>query len=250
MFHKFSTFIKRVNFIYMETHIECMGVSMSTTKAQEEEKPPDYLMWVGGKYYTIQSFIREAKEMGVSRRVPIIPDIVFGKTRIFFISDVDENDPCVEIKTVSHKKSIDELKRYRTYRIKRKCKQTPKVFGYFIPTGILVPGEVGKNLFEKYRDRLVLVPATAIYLVPLRGCGRLVIGAIYLVDGQTLKEIYEALKMDPDQRVKDLMITGSTFQEINPPIQAQGVKRFRGLKRVDGDAILSGKPVTEWWVEE
>jgi hypothetical protein len=214
------------------------------------EKPKDYISWIGGKYYTIQSFIEEAKRMGVSRRVPIIPDIEFGKSRIFFISDVDESDPCVEIKTVNHKKSIDELKRYRTYRIKKKCKTTPKVFGYFIPTGIVVPGKVEKNLFEKYRDRLVPVPVTTVYLVPIRGCGRLVIGARYLVDGLTLREIYSALKTDPDTRVKDIMVTGSTFKEINPPIQALGLKRFRGLKRVDGDKILSGRPVEDWWVNQ
>ena len=214
------------------------------------EKPKDYLSWVGGKYYTIQSFIKEAKEIGVSRRVPVIPELEFGKSRIFFVSDVDESDPCVEIKTVSHKKSIDELKRYRTYRIKKKCKPTPKVFGYFIPTGIVVPGEVEKKLFEKYRDRLVPVPVTTIYLVPIRGCGRLVLGARYLVDGLTLREIYNALKTEPEERIRDLMITGSTFKEINPPIPAPGLKKFRGLKRVDGDKILSGRPVEEWWINQ
>lgn len=208
----------------------------------------DYLSWVGGRYYTIQSFVKECQTMGVSRRIPVVPELEFGKTRIFFASDVDEGDPCVEIRVVKHKKSVDELKRFRTFRVKKKCKPTPKVFGYFVPTGIMIPGKARRAILDKYKDRIIEIPIEAVSSVPLRGCGRLVVGALYLVDGLTLQEIYKILGTDPDVKVKELMVLGSTFKTIDPPVLALGLKRFRGLMRVDGDAILARKPVETWWV--
>jgi hypothetical protein len=208
----------------------------------------DYLSWVGGRYYTIQSFIKECQTMGVSRRIPVVPELEFGKSRIFFVSDVDEGDPCVEIRVVKHKKSPGELKRFRTFRVKKKCKPTPKVFGYFVPTAIMVPGATRRAINEKYRDKIVEIPVEAVDGVQLRGCGKLVIGAIYLVDGLTLQEIYRALRTDPDLRVRELIVGGSTFRVIDPPVPAPGLKRFRGLIRVDGNAILARKPVEAWWV--
>lgn len=45
------------------------------------EDPKVGLMWVGEKYYTPQSFIFEAKKMGVSKRIAHFPkDLEFGKT--------------------------------------------------------------------------------------------------------------------------------------------------------------------------
>jgi hypothetical protein len=208
----------------------------------------DYLSWVGGRYYTIQSFVRECQTMGVSRRIPVVPELEFGKSRIFFVSDVDEGDPCVEIRVVKHKKSPDELKRFRTFRVRRKCRSTPKVFGYFVPTGIMIPGKARRAILDKYRDRIVEIPIEAVGRVQLRGCGKLIIGALYLVDGLTLQEVYRALRTDPDLRVKELVVEGSTFRVIDPPVLAPGLKRFRGLMRVNGDAILARRPAEAWWV--
>lgn len=39
--------------------------------------PPDgahYLLWVGKKYYSTESFLKEAMEMGISKRIPNIPE--------------------------------------------------------------------------------------------------------------------------------------------------------------------------------
>ena len=48
-------------------------------------KPIDIIMWVGEEHYTVGSFIREAEQMGVSKRIPrtAIPEgIVPGQSRI------------------------------------------------------------------------------------------------------------------------------------------------------------------------
>lgn len=45
----------------------------------------DLLMWVGKEYYTVTEYIKEAKTMGVSKRIPskMIPEITPGKSRLF-----------------------------------------------------------------------------------------------------------------------------------------------------------------------
>lgn len=51
--------------------------------------PPDdtaYIMLVGDKFYTPESFLKEAQEMGVSKRVAFIPqEFEMGKTIIYLI---------------------------------------------------------------------------------------------------------------------------------------------------------------------
>ena len=50
-----------------------------------EGKPIDVIMWAGEEHYTVGSFIREAEQMGVSKRIPAtaIPEgIVPGQSRI------------------------------------------------------------------------------------------------------------------------------------------------------------------------
>ena len=45
---------------------------------------PAYIMLVGEKYYTPESFLEEAQTMGISKRIPFIPrDLELGKTVIY-----------------------------------------------------------------------------------------------------------------------------------------------------------------------
>lgn len=214
----------------------------------EKESRNDYLMWIGGRYYTIQSFIQEARTQGVCRRIPFIPQIEYGKTRIFLIHDIDEKDSCVEIKRVYHYHDIREIKKLRTFRIKKKCSPTPKVFGYFIPRGILVVGRhfelegILEELFK--RGYLFILPEEEVYSLPSRGCGYLKSGAKYLVDSATLKTVSKYL------RDSFIGVVGEKedFYLIDPPIPAP-LKRFRGLMKVNGDAILARRPVEEWWIK-
>jgi hypothetical protein len=202
-------------------------------------------MWVGGSYYTIQSFTDEAMRMGVCRRVPFIPRIKAGETRIFLIHDVDEKDPNVEIKKIDHKKSDRELKRFRSFKVKRKSEMVPKVFGYFIPSGIMLVGEDFKKVMDKLPDKSVIVSSPIANKVERRGCGFLAIGGIYLVDPRTMQTIFDIAHKE----CKQGFLKGQGLQLIEPPIPAR-VPRFRGLKRVNGDAILARRPVEEWWIKD
>lgn len=58
-------------------------------EAPKEAKPVDILMWVGSQHYpTIDHFVAEAREHGVSKRVGKLPrDLVPGKSRIFLAHD-------------------------------------------------------------------------------------------------------------------------------------------------------------------
>jgi hypothetical protein len=204
----------------------------------------DYLMWVGGKFYTIQSFIEEARRMGVCRRVPVIPRIIAGETRIFLIHDVDETDPNIEVKTVKHKKADRDLKKYRSFTVKRKGEVTPKIFGYFVPSGLMVVGEDFKKIMSKLPDKTVIVSSSLASRVEKRGCGFLATGGIYLVDPKTMQMIFDIAHKE----CKEGFLRGSELQLIDPPIPVK-IPRFRGLKRVNGDAILERKPVEEWWIQ-
>ena len=43
-------------------------------------------------------------------------------------------------------------------------------------------------------------------------------------------------------------ISRKYYTIINPLIQAPGLKKFRGLNRVNRDKILDRKPIEEWWI--
>ncbi len=93
-----------------------------------------FVQWVGGSYYTIESFIQEGKEIGVMRRVPYIPDFAPMQTRVYLIHDVTEMVPGA-VERIEHKKPVEELKKFRSFRVYQRIH--PVVFGYFVPVGIV-----------------------------------------------------------------------------------------------------------------
>ncbi len=104
-----------------------------------------YLQWVGGSYYTIESFIDEAKEIGIMRRIPWIPEFNPLKTKVYLVHDVTEKVPGA-IETMEHKKSLSELKRYRALRVRARIH--PVIFGYFNPVGIVIFAEDKEEVVE------------------------------------------------------------------------------------------------------
>lgn len=206
---------------------------------KQEERSYDYLAWIGGRYYTIESFIEEAKKIGVSKRVPYIPKFIPGKTRIFLVHDITKKDPNIIIRRVQQKKP--DRKKWRTFRIKKKGPTTPYVFGYFIPTGILISCRAARTIAEhlKKKYNIVEVPFEKINNVE-RGCGYLKEGGMYLMDD---KAFMEALKMV--EEMKEIGFIKGGFTELNPWIPVPGLKRFRALKKIDGEKLLKEGKVVE-----
>lgn len=106
----------------------------------------DWLHWIGNSHYSISSFIKEAREMGVSRRVQpkMLRNMEWGD-RVFCAS---------------------RLPGYKS----------PVVFGYFIleeVMGVKID-EMPDDLKAKVKN---VDPGPAIFLE--RGCGVLVVGAFY-----------------------------------------------------------------------
>ena len=70
-------------FAMFMNHFDCQDEFKPCLMCQPSKQKKYGLMWVGEAYYTPESFIREAKELGVSKRIPYIPkELKIGITPI------------------------------------------------------------------------------------------------------------------------------------------------------------------------
>lgn len=181
-----------------------------------EPKPADFLQWVGGSYYTINSFIAEAKKMGVCKRVPMLPrGVVVGKSRVFLAHDQNALEQKVKIRG------------------------SGRIFAYFIVRGISYVVKQGTNIPEALKERGI----TEFEYVEggfgsqdERGCGSLNIGGTYLLGEEDMKKCADLAKSGTVE---------GRIHVLNPPIEV-GLKRFRGFKCIDGDSLLAGEPEGVW----
>ena len=114
----------------------------------------DYLLWVGWTSYpTIKEFVKEANELGVSRRISKIPvGMVLGKTRVFLAHDEGETGDAV-------------------------------ILGYYVPTKIeLIVFDQTTEVEPKLKKIVTPVTLDEASVEPLRGCGRREdVDALYLI---------------------------------------------------------------------
>jgi len=189
------------------------GTGANRTTDRGISKALDILQWVGARFYTIESFIKEAERYGVCKRVNGLPvDITIGKSRVFLIHDTSEEDK------------------------KAKKRGVPRVFGYFTIQSILVVG--AKDIAEREGIKIQRVAEAEIGSFERRGCGLLQIGGTYLVSDEDMKKLQKHADMAKGQ-----------LQTITPPIEVPELKRFRGYKYVDGDAILNRLPIDQWTIK-
>lgn len=177
------------------------------SEEKKEIVPLDVIMWVGRRYYTIESFIEEAKRVGACKRIQGLPrDIKVGKSRVFLIHDTGEEEK------------------------KAKERGQARVFAYYTIQGIMVVGAKEKMEAEGIKpidyDRAVTMSE--------RGCGKLVSGGMYLVSEEDMEKIQKYADMAKGQ-----------ITVIDPPILT-ALKRFRGYKYVLGNNILEAHP-EDWW---
>ena len=146
---------------------------MSTSKNNKPKKeevqapaePAHFLSFIGGNFYTKESFINEAATLGVSRRMPshhIPADLVCGKSRIY-------------VATGGERKAGSE-------------KPMAEVFGYFVPNAVefiaSTDGKPGK-MYAEVIASLKLRPDSriidTIHGESQRGCGYRKEGGTYIV---------------------------------------------------------------------
>ena len=208
-------------------------------QAKQTGRPLDILMWVGGRYYTIESFIEEARRLGCCRRVPNIPkECVLGVSRVFLVHDISERDASDQLKIRKVKRRGEKFT--RTFRVRGK-RPTPRVFGYFTISGITFVSDGKMDISEELKKAGVKVyDYDNTGFAEQRGCGFVKVGGTYIVDEVQLGRL-ENLK------IKDIR---GGFIPINPPIYVPGLKRFRGWKYVYGDNILNRQPISTWFPEK
>lgn len=164
-----------------------------------KRKPKIWLHWIGNAHYSVANFIKEARKMGVSRRVPmkILRNMEWGD-RIYLVSRV----PGL---------------------------RSPVVFGYFEVDRLVgikiedMPDEL-KNKVENVDD-----PNSDFMFVEERGCGYVIIGGYY-VTALGVEELAEYAD-------EDTMVKGGLKIFPKPWVTLFKMPPFRGFREFNADAF-------------
>jgi hypothetical protein len=208
----------------------------------------NYQMWVGGKFYSRESYITEAKKMGASKKVAYVPHgLVVGESKIYLISDMTEaqkkayQDEIRKRNRISHAVAAEANRKLKEGEEPVRPIRTgfgslprgePVVFGYFIIRNIVyvvAPGmDVPKALSERGVNAYVMEVGD-FGSNDERGCGSLKIGATYLLSEEDM------------EKVKDLassaQLESTNIHIFDTPIPYVG-KRFRGIQETRMDVIV------------
>lgn len=140
----------------------------------------DILMGVGQRFYpTPKDFINEAKNLGVSKRIPTIPRFFcFGRSKVWLVHW-----------------------------------RTREIFAYFIPMKLEIIGanEELLKLSKKYEANVEEIPPEQAAAEPARGCGYRSVGGGYAVaynDTETLERVLEDAKKQGLLNGKDIFLAG------------------------------------------
>lgn len=186
----------------------------------DDEEPPkleleasDVLIWVGKEHYSPESFIKEARKMGVCRRVPFAPLGIIPDVSFVFLAHRDA------IKTVEGLE--------------------PGIFACYTVSNMMFVVKPGTEVDDELAVRGI---STYEYkeggfgFNDERGCGSLKIGGVYLLgesDMNAVRDLAQSSSLAGHIEVFDVPI----------PLSA---KYFRGYRYVDGSGILDGHPEEEW----
>jgi len=204
----------------------------------------DYLMWVG-VVYSRESYIEEATNKGACKRVPGVPSgLVVGQSRVFLISEADEETRQKHNKERIRRERIRyvmsrELKTTKTGIIPKITgpwpKTDPLVFCYFTINRLVyitAPGEdvpaklkeLGVEGYEYQEDKFGFIDD--------RECGSLKIGGLYLISEDSMEKVKELAESS--------MVSGSVH--VFKKSIAYNGKRFRGFQSIThevGEGLVS-----------
>lgn len=99
---------------------------------------PAFIMTVGAKYYSPMSFLEEATEMGVSKRIPFIPrNLELGKTVVYLAHPeaVEVREPLAVQQAMSVVENRDNPQ-LRLLEVERKPTYEMGIFCAFVPTRV------------------------------------------------------------------------------------------------------------------
>jgi len=161
----------------------------------------DIMMFVGEKYYpTAKSFIDEAWQKGVCKRVPNVPGITPGKSRCFLLH--------------------------------RDGGKRPRVIGYFVieDVAVMISGANLSELIQKYGSS-VRYCDRAQFPAGERGCGEMKPGGCYIVSA----DLWEAAKGVAEENI---IGGGLTVFRCPWPKLPANFPHFRGYRYIEGDSFI------------
>ena len=172
--------------------------------SRKGSKVMDWLHWVGGCYYTIPQFIREARRFGVSRRINprMLKQMGWGD-RIYLAA-------------------------------REKGLKSPVIFGYFHLEkvyGIRLDDEAKRRL-ESETGKAIEVVDSGPGLSFARGCGMCVEGGLYCITTATVEELTEYGEPETPE------VRGKLFIFPKPYPAFKSLSPFRGYRKFDGEAFL------------
>jgi len=200
----------------------------------------DFLMFVGSSFYTVASFVEEARRLGVSKRIANIPvGMSMGQSRVFLAAEgpkgqvrcprcmghgekpefglkTDPDEPCSWCKGTGHTRQNI-------------------IFGYFIPTRVdlIVRDEEADEMRREMIDKQINVVKLAdARLEPARGCGHRQPGAVYAVSDP---EDWDALVEKAAQVHRAADIEGG-IAVFKRPVSYHG-KHFLGIARFSPPSV-------------
>lgn len=198
----------------------------------------NYLHWVGGKFWSIESFLQEVSRIGISVRIGTLPtEMEFGVSKVYLVGDLSEEE----------RKSYlaDRQQRKRSRRAARRKGLTytppteppkrgvPSIFGYFVvQAGVYVTNEEHPHPPPSMQSRGVQEYAynpEAFGFQDERECGSLQPGGLYLITSETMRQMTLPLT---NEQVQSLAISGDVVPLANNIALPQTL-RFRGIKAVD-----------------
>ena len=169
----------------------------------------DIMVWVGeGFYPKAKDFINEASNLGISRKLAVMPEgIELGKSRMWFM----HRDDTESGKLIGYTK-IDKF----------------EVVVNDPDSLTALEKDVQDAGGELYRTEQVAME-------PLRGCGRRKPGGVYLVKRLTDAAKFKIASMKEID--KDIFLEGETVF-FAPPYIIANTEYYRGYRFVDGDDML------------
>lgn len=168
-----------------------------------------YIHFVGKGYYGIEGFMKEAKELGVSRRVPLklLKNLKWGDRIYLAQGDLPKKNRNTEV-------------------------QNTTVFGYFDVTTIAVP----ESAFASLDATLELAAGMADKgRVVYRGCGKYQLGMSFLTPN-SIKDIYEILETEKEMSDVFSLLQGD-FHELIFHLRLRDIHWQQGLRRIDDEEL-------------
>lgn len=193
----------------------------------------NYLMWIGNQHYSKESYIKEAKKFGASKKVGYVPHgLEVGKSKIYLISDMTEEERVAYFKELAdrHSKAYFKAKEDGKKKTLKGYGLMPRgqanIFGYFTVNGIVftVP-----EVFVDFEEATKRITYTEIYRLyegefgtnEERGCGSLKPYSLYLISERSMGDIIR-LHNSPDLVSENVTI-------FDKPLPYMG-KHFRGVE--------------------